>query len=335
MPGSSVIIEDGSISDIGREAQSGGASVEIDASGLTLLPGFIDAHVHIGFFPPREVLAGGVTVVRDLAWPPHEIWPLADRSRDGDFDGPLILAAGPMLTVEGGYPTRAAWAPPGTGRVVGAQDAGEAVEEVAAAGACIIKVGLDRSVGPTMGAATLATVCEAAHERGLKVTAHIYGLDELDKALEAGVDELAHMLMSSESIPEGTIARMVSHQTTIVPTLSCRFGDDQAIAIDNLARFLAAGGQTVYGTDLGNRGPRPGIDPREVTALVEAGMTGHAIIASATVDASGYLGLEDRGVLEEGRRADLIGVAGDPLSDPLCLADVRLVVRGGRVVREP
>lgn len=51
----------------------------VDGAGRTLLPGFVDAHVHIGFYDPKTVLRGGVTAARDLAWPPERIFSLARR----------------------------------------------------------------------------------------------------------------------------------------------------------------------------------------------------------------------------------------------------------------
>ena len=308
----------------------------IDATGLTLIPGFIDTHVHIGFHSPASVLAGGVTTVRDLAWPPDVIFPLAESSAATDFDGPRILAAGPMLTVAGGYPTRAGWAPEGTGRVVSAPDGAEAaVDEVAGSGAAIVKVALNAEVGPTLDLDTLAGIVSAAHARGLKVTGHVYGLPELHKALDAGMDELAHMLMSPETIPDETIARMVDAGMAVVPTLSVRYGKDRKIAIDNLRRFSEVGGTIVYGTDLGNQGPRPGIDRREIKAMAAAGLDGRDIVASGTTRAARWLGLAGTGVLVPGARADIVGVHGDPLTDPMSLTKVKLVVRGGRVVKAP
>jgi imidazolonepropionase-like amidohydrolase len=308
----------------------------LDANQLTLLPGFIDAHVHIGCASPSEVLGGGVTTARDLGWPPELIWPVVDRSRRDDFDGPVLLAVGQMLTVREGYPTRAPWAPEGTGRAVASPDEARlAVEDAAASGACAVKVALNAQAGPTLSPELLRAIVEAAHARDLKVTGHVFGLDELHKALDAGMDELAHMLMSDEEIPISTIEQMVAAGMTIVPTLSCRFGGDRDRAIENLRRFVAAGGRVVYGTDLGNDGPRPGIDAREIDGMVRAGMTGRDIIASGTYGSASYLGLEDRGTIELGRRADVIGVAGDPLADPMALTDVRLVLRGGRLVRVP
>ncbi len=331
-------LEDGAVIIAGTRIESispaGGLSLEgaarIDGHGLTLMPGFIDAHVHIGFHDPRRILRGGVTTVRDLAWPPELIWPLVRTSRSPRFDGPTIVAAGPMITVPGGYPTRAPWAPKGTGLPVGSVgEAQAAVEEVAGAGAVIVKVALNPDAGPTLDRSLLAAIVERAHERRLKVTAHLHGLDELDKALDAGLDELAHMVMSAERIPGEVIDRMVDQGMAVVPTLSIRSGRDRRIAIDNLSRFRSAGGRIVYGTDLGNAGPRPGIDRREVRAMSKAGMAPLEIIRAATIASAGWLGLDDVGVLTAGFRADIVGVGGDPTANARDLTKVGLVIRQG------
>ncbi|MDQ3870532.1 MAG: amidohydrolase family protein [Chloroflexota bacterium] len=304
---------------------------DVTAAGLTLLPGFVDAHVHIALAEPYAVVANGVTTARDLGWPPEHIWPLVRRSSKRDFDGPLLVAAGQMLTTPGGYPTRASWAPPGTGRVVtDAADASVAVEEQAKSGAVFVKITLNAASGPTLDLHTLQAIIDAAHARGLRVTGHVAGLSELDKALDAGLDELAHILMSPEVIPDDTIARMVETNMTVVPTLCVRFGQDQDIAIDNVHRFIAAGGRVIYGTDLGNEGAGPGINGREIDAMRRAGMNNRSIIASATVDAARYLSLGTTGELSAGMIADVIAVRGDPLADARALTDVRMVWRAGR-----
>ena len=306
----------------------------VDATGFTLVPGFIDAHVHIGLADPMEVLRGGVTTVRDLAWPPETIWGLVESSKAADWPGPEILAAGQMLTAPGGYPLRARWAPANTGRpVFSASEARAAVDEQAGSGACAIKVALNPLAGPTLEADTLRALVEAAHARGLRVTGHVYGLTELHKALDAGVDELAHMLMSPELIPQATLKRMVDRSMAMVPTLSCFFHAEQATGVRNLRAFLDAGGNVVYGTDLGNEGPRPGIDPREIDALARAEMSAVDIVASATTGTAEYLGLTDRGALEPGLRADVVGVLWGPGGEPVELTQVAMVWRGGRRIR--
>jgi imidazolonepropionase-like amidohydrolase len=310
-----------------------GAAV-VDAAGLTLAPGFVDCHVHIGLHSPHEVLTGGVTTVRDLGWPPDRIHPLAVASQTPDFSGPSILAAGPMLTAPGGYPTRAPWAPSGTGReVASAEAAPVVVDEVADDGACVVKVALNPAVGPTLPRDVLEAIVAAAHARGLRVTAHVFGLDQLDKALDCGVNELAHLLMSEERVPEAVTRLMVSRGVTVVPTIACFFGRARRIAVANLADFRAARGSIVYGTDLGNRGPRPGIDPREIAGMTEAGYSPTEILRSGTVAAAGHLGLERAGVIEPGCYADIVALGGRPLEKAADLTDVRMVWRRGRRMR--
>jgi imidazolonepropionase-like amidohydrolase len=312
------------------------AGETMDLGDLTLLPGFIDAHVHIGLADPAAVVHGGVTTVRDLAWPLPEIQRLEAGSRERDYIGPQVVAAGAMLTVPDGYPTRAAWAPAGTGRVVEGPGAAEAaVAEQADAGACIIKVALNAAVGPTFDPDTLRAVCDAAHERGLRVTAHIFGLAELVKALEAEVDEMAHVLLSPDSIPDEVTARMVAQGMAVVPTLSITRGRLTRMSLLNLAAFVEAGGRVVYGTDLGNRGPKPGIDRKEVIRMMRSGMSSPSIVAAGTTGAASWLGLETKGVIAPGMDADLIAVAGDPMDVAAALTDVRFVMREGRVLREP
>lgn len=330
-----VLLDGAHIAAVGGAADMhAGSAGTVDATGLLLVPGFIDAHVHIGFYDPSAVLHGGVTTVRDLGWPPAQIWPLARRSARDDFPGPTILAAGQMLTVDGGYPTRARWAPPGTARVVGSpQEACAAVREQAEAGACVVKVALNSEVGPTLDPVLLGAIAGEAHERGLKVTGHTYGLDELVKALDAGMDELAHMLMSPERLPAEVVARMAARPMAVVPTLSIFSRGALRVAIDNLERFLAAGGHVVYGTDLGNEGPAPGIDKREVRALLRAGMSPLDVVRSATVDAAAWLGLHSTGVIEPGAFADLVALPAAALEDERALTDVRMVWRRGRRVR--
>lgn len=316
-------------------AQPGNGTQVIDAGDVTLLPGFIDAHVHLGFHPSEEILAGGITTVRDLGAPTERIFQEVERSRT-DSTIPRVLAAGPMLTVPGGYPTRATWAEPGTGSpVTTPEEASAAVAELHERGSSIIKVALNPPAGPTLDGATLGAIVDSAHRLGLKVTGHIYGLEQLDKALDAGVDELAHMLMSTEEIPDRTIARMVSSGMAVVPTLSIRSKRDLKVAIANLERFRLAGGRIVYGTDLGNEGPLPGIDPLEVKAMERAGYSSSEIIRSATIDAAAWLGLDDRGAIRVGAVADIIGVAGEPEVDVGALTEVSFVMRNGSVVREP
>ena len=303
-------------------------AVVVDGSGATLLPGLVDAHVHLGFYPPARVLAGGVTTVRDLGWPADRLAVVAEGAAAPGSASPRLLAAGQILTVPGGYPARAPWAPPGTARPVeGAAGAALAVGELAAAGAAVIKVALDDRVGPTLPAPVLAALVAAAAERGLGVTAHVGSAAEAAKALAAGVGELAHWPFDPTPLP-GALVDALAESVVAVPTLHI---DPSPARRAGVRRFLARGGRVVYGTDLGNQGPPPGVDVEELRLLVEAGLGPGQALAAATSLAAAHLGLAGTGRVVAGARADLLLVDGDPLDDLTALERVLLVTRDGRV----
>ena len=291
-----------------------------------LIPGAVDHHVHIGLSDPKAVLHGGVTHVRDLAWPADDIFPLADISQATEFDGPVITAAGPMITAPGGYPTRAPWAPPGTGvEVQGADEAAAAVERLAAQDPAAVKVALNADAGSTWTDAELVAVCKTAHDRGLRVTAHVQGSGQTERAAGAGVDELAHTPWT-ERLSDDLIHGLV-RGLTMVSTLDIHsFGrrtTELEVAIDNLSRFVAAGGRVRYGTDLGNGPIPPGIHLGEIVHLAAAGLGPDDVLTALAA-----------GRFRAGADADVVGLVGDPFDDLAAFGRVELVIRGGRVRRE-
>jgi imidazolonepropionase-like amidohydrolase len=330
LPGRTVVAAGGVIERVGPagEVASPAGAVVVDGSGATLLPGFVDAHVHLGFYPPAEVLAGGVTTVRDLGWPPDRLAALAEGAAAPGSASPRLLAAGQIVTVAGGYPTRAPWAPPGTARPVdGPAEAVRAVAELAAAGAAVIKVALDDRAGPTLPAAVLAALVAAAAKRDLGVTAHVGTAAEAAKALAAGVGELAHWPFDPRPLPDPLVDAL-AESVVAVPTLHI---DPSPARRAGVRRFVARGGRVVYGTDLGNQGPPPGVDVEELALLVEAGLDPGRALAAATSLAAAHLGLAGTGRIVPGARADLLLVDGDPLDDLAALERVLLVTRDGRV----
>ncbi len=316
-----VVCDGGLVTYAGEATPIEAADQELRVGGF-VMPAVADRHVHIELSEPAAVLAGGVTAVRDLAWPVERIFPLADASEMPSFQGPLIRAAGPMVTAPGGYPTQDSWAPPGTGREVkSADDATAAVEELSRLGAAAIKVSLNAEAGPTPSDAALSAICDAAHATDLPVTAHAQGIGQVERALGAGVDELAHTpwMPLSDGVIQTAATRM-----RIVSTLDIlSFGRDTPeirTALDNLRRFHVAGGRIVYGTDLGNGSIPPGIHVREAMLLVEAGLEPEEVLEAMV-----------RAPLEPDAPADLIALGSSPLEDLGALGDARMVVRGGRV----
>jgi imidazolonepropionase-like amidohydrolase len=330
VPGQTVVAAGGVIERVGpagRVDPPAGAVV-VDGAGGTLLAGFVDAHVHLDFYPPAQVLAGGVTTVRDLGWPRERLAALRAGADGPGAASPRLLVAGQIVTVPGGYPTRAPWAPPGTARPVdGAAEAARVVAELADDGAAVIKVALDDRVGPTLPGPVLATLVAAAAERGLGVTAHVGTAAEAGKALAAGVGELAHWPFDPAGLPDALVDAL-AESVVAVPTLHI---DPSPARRAGVRRFVARGGRVVYGTDLGNQGPPPAVDTQELRLLLEAGLRPGQALAAATSLAAEHLGLAGTGRVAAGARADLLLVDGDPLTDLEALSRVRLVTRDGRV----
>lgn len=319
-----VVCDGGRIAYAGPRIGAPTADDLLEVDGF-LMPGVADRHVHIRLADPAAVAHGGVTAVRDLAWVPEEIFALADASELPSFTGPLIRAVGPMLTAPGGYPAQDPWAPPGTARELsGPEDATVAVTELASLGAAAIKVSLNAEAGPTPSDAELAAIVETAHARNLPVTAHVEGAGQAERAVGAGIDEFAHAPWS-ERLPD-TLLQAAARSMRVVSTLDIlSFGEitpELRTACDNLVRFRAAGGAVVYGTDLGNGAVPAGIHVREALLLHEAvRMTPDEVLAAMTA-----------GTLEDGAPADLVVLGDSPLERVEALADVRSVVRGGRVL---
>lgn len=338
---SALLIEDGRISAAGPYSteQIPAHADQIDLEGATILPGFINTHVHGGYDESilRGWAEGGVTTVRDVgANPANDLFAMRDRLREKTGCARLI-AAGPMITVPNGYPM-VPWGSPIGLPVTSAVDAREKVVELIDSGADIIKIAVERGVTfgesiPTLSLEEIRAIVDAAHERGTPVTAHVLSSIDLELALDGGVDDIAHMV--SDGLHDRLIDRMVSAAVTWVPTLELwhgvGYGLDQ-IAGSNLGRFVQAGGTVALGTDYAGYNSEfdLGMPIREVGWMRDAGMTSKQIIVAATKNAAKICNRsEELGTLEKGRRADLLVVNGDPLEDLQALTNVRMVMRDG------
>ena len=282
-----------------------------DTSGVrvlpgTLLPGLVDAHVHCGLVDLATVRAGGIAGVWDLGSVPASVAALASSGRR---ELPRIRYAGPFLIAPGGYPSDRSWAAPGSWREIHSPaGAAEAVAEIHAGGASLIKV-TAHAGGPQMAPKTMSAVVDAAHDRSLQVVVHAEGPGTVAAAHEAGADLLAHTPWT-EPLDPGLIRACAGHMRWISTLDIHGWGTttpDRVTAVGNLRRFLEYGGTVRYGTDLGNGPLVPGINPREIRALQDAGLSPADILTAMTGDDVTWIpgGLD----LDPARFADVLATA--------------------------
>lgn len=381
-----VTLEDGRIAAVAKGRAAAGDSETVDVSGLTLLPGLIDAHTHLGIVdnkvpgtPPAVVLGhiarncaralqAGFTTVRDVGGLDGG---MARAIADGLFAGPRVLPSGPIICEVGGNGdlepvcscSGARWNQglPGLS-VIGAPCRGP--DEVRAAarlalrrGASQVKVSLNTLNALEGGSSpeteftvdeVRATVVEA-RAKGTYVTAHALNSYGVRIGLEAGIECLEHGGIADEEIASAVAAAGVS----LVPTLSMQWliehgevhpESDAGAAVayagrsgkemrDSLVVARAHGIRVGLGSDLeGVDQIRRGLE-LVLRSKVESPMD--AIVAATSVNAE-IIRRPDLGRLTPGATADLVGVEGDPLSDPGIFDDparVRLVVQSGTIVK--
>lgn len=246
------------------------------------LPAFVDHHVHLHLIDAAGLPSRGIAAVVDLGGDPMTL------ARRGS-GLPRVSFAGAFLTAPGGYPSGRSWAPAAVVRTItdasrhpGVQGgARTAVDEQADAGASVIKIALHADAGPVVSDEELAAIVASARERGLPTVAHAQGRGQVDRAIAAGVDALAHTPFD-EPVTRQQISRAVSGGQAWISTLDIHKGADRARAISNLRAFAARGGRVLYGTDLGNGSLPVGLNRREMLALHEAGVRGDALIDALT-----------------------------------------------------
>jgi imidazolonepropionase-like amidohydrolase len=299
-------------------------------------PGIVDAHVHLAFGDPGAVASGAVTAARDLGAPP----PAAARWRTSDEPPPgwaRVAVAGPLLTAPHGYPSRSWGAAGFASFIAGPAEATQVVRELIGS-VDVVKVAIEPSGGPTPDLATVAAVVAAAHEAGLGVTVHALTTGAVRLALAAGVDELAHI--PTELLPADVVDALAHAGVAVVSTLQTFVAGGIGDAPLANARALFAAGVTIrYGTDLGNAGTRPGVDPDELELLAGIGMGRVGALRAATDVAAGALGMDRSGatgLLRVGDPADAVVLAGDPVEDPArWRAPVAVLIAGRAVTAEP
>jgi imidazolonepropionase-like amidohydrolase len=317
-----------------------------DFPEATLLPGLIDAHVHlccdsgdgalyrIATVGDTEMLAvietalgqqlaAGVTTVRDLG---DRRWAVVD------------------------------WRDVAQGE----RELRNAVREHAEHGVDIVKIMASGGVNTPetdparaqFSVAEIRAVVAEAHAAGLRVTAHAHATEGIRNALAADVDALEHATFITDTgveVDDQLVATMVESAIPVCPTLGVAPGVVPPPAVAELLRRIGvsiearaqvvgemhrAGVRIVSGSDGGiNRGKRHGILPESLIALADGGVSNTDVLASATSVAADACGVGDRkGRVAAGFDADLLLVDGDPVADIAVLRNVDAVYLGGRLV---
>jgi imidazolonepropionase-like amidohydrolase len=338
LPNSVILIAGDKIAAIGS---TGNLSVpagvtSIDLGGAAVLPGFINAHVHHGFDKPnlQAWAQGGVTTVRDEGASSAQVANLRDFRAEVESDPAYarLVSAGVMLAVPGGY---------GNLFVNSAEEAREAVLGEVSLGVDAIKVAMEDGYSGTSGLPKLTpeelqAIVTTAHEKGLPVSGHITQGEYIQPLLEAGVDDIAHL--AYDHISTDVLEQMVIQDIYFIPTFTVfrNYGAPVLTVKNNLRQFIELGGKVALGNDYGG-GPGAfelGIPMYEIKMMSEAGMTPMQVIQACTLNAAHVLRLDaEIGTLEAGKRADILVVDGNPLDDLQTLANMRLVIHNGMVIR--
>ena len=238
-----------------------------------VMPPLTDFHVHLDLVDAAPVAAGNLARVLDLGSNP------ARELQAGDVE---VLRAGQILTAVGGYPSTRPWAADGMFREVGPGDADAAVREQATIGAAVIKIAMNSDAGPVWPDDLLTEVVGAAHAWSLPVVVHVEGAGETARAAGAGVDAFAHTPFSEDL--DDALVRQLAATTAWISTLRIHTGRDRDFALANAARFHAAGGRILYGTDMANGESSGGVEVDELELLAEAGLGDDALLDALTGD---------------------------------------------------
>jgi imidazolonepropionase-like amidohydrolase len=367
IPEGVVLIEGGVITAVGPRADvrlPSGAML-IECAGATVMAGFWNSHVHFtqavwneAETAPAERLADalhamltsyGVVSALDTGSSPGIALALRRRIASGEIPGPAIMIASGSFVPEGGSPYYVL--PARLPEVKTVSTTAAMADAVLDRGADGIKLFTGSWATQTsivvMQPELVRAATETAHRRGKFVIAHPSNSAGARVAIEGGVDILAHTFpteLDRRPWDRALPGMMVERRMALVPTLKLfpselrKLGLPPAvseivlgIAQAQLRAFAEAGGQVLFGTDVGYM---PDYDPTdEYVFMQQAGLSYARILAALTTAPAERFGASTRaGRLARGFAADIVVVDGDPARDIRSLAKVRYTLRDGRVI---
>jgi imidazolonepropionase-like amidohydrolase len=359
-----VLIQDEKIIAVGARAQMQFPETAhvLDCFGFTSTAGLWNSHVH--FFERKWADAAnipapelthqlqdmltryGFTSVFDIGSSWENTRRLRDRIDSGEIVGPKIRSTGPGLVPPGALPSDQVLSLMGLMKfpapeVADAAQAAAATKKLLDEGVDAIKLFASSPRGPSLSESTFQAAADEAHRAGKPVFVHPNTAADVLTAVRGGVDIIAHTTPHSGPWDEALLTAMKDHRVALTPTLTLwkyyarhdRHSAQEKIAyteISQLRAWIAAGGEVLFGTDLG----AVEYDPSEEYALMsQAGMTFPQILASLTTAPSERFGDKNKlGRLAPGFQADLAVFQQDPAANIRALAQVKYTVRAGKII---
>jgi imidazolonepropionase-like amidohydrolase len=332
-------------------------ATRVNLAGKTVMPMIIDTHVHLS--STRDALLRdlrlrayyGVSAALSLGTDTYDVLDLRGHTIPGTA---RFLSAGRGITMpEPGRTAAPHW-------VATDAEGRKAVEEAAAHKVDLVKIWVDTRDGKykKLTAEIYGAIIDEAHKRGLRVTAHIFDLDDAKGLIRAGIDAFAHgvrdrdiddelvamfkqrpNLVLTPNLPDRGVKVDLSWLRPGLPAdelakLEAANTDRQVaqvffgIQARNLAKLNAAGVRITLGTD----GNRPWGPHDEMSDMVLAGMTPMQVIVAATRNSAEFLRIADAGTLQVGKSADFIVLDANPLDDITNTRRISAVVLRGAAV---
>jgi imidazolonepropionase-like amidohydrolase len=339
----------------------------IDCQGRAVTAGFWNSHVHIltpGLLHAKELSSEqltsqlqeiftrwGFTSVFDIASVLANTNTIRQRIKIGEVKGPRILTVGEPFWMKGGTPIYVKAFLEANHlnmpEVDSADQAEKRVRQQIRDGADGIKIfanSIEADGILTMPVDLAKPIAAEAHRAGKPVFAHVSNNQGIEVALQSGVDILAHTTPADDLWTSSMVQRMITAHMALTPTLTLwdiEFSKgnnspenrDKVMtrAAEQLKAFWQAGGQVLFGTDVGY------IDKfdtaEEFTWMSRAGMDFPQILASLTTNPAARFGFSSHsGQIAKGMDADLVVLDGDPAKDIIAFSKIHQVIRGGQLI---